>query len=227
MVRHVILAVWSGSVVLTSVHTEHREVAGLPRPHPVVGLSTVFSHRLRQCEDQSEVGEVLVCGGIVLVSLIERVYLYVQGAVDSLHGIRHGIRQRVEDCRLFHSALARQHRQYLCCYILLVAHEADKHILVWQFLVVALGIEAVEHVVVLHRRMTVYGREATVVVCEDKSVGRHHHSGAIAGKVHHVVLYCILTLVEVRVRQCETFRLHLLVYCLRQVIQCPHALVGR
>ena len=35
--------------------------------------------------------------------------------------------------------------------VFLIDHEAHEHVLVWQFLLIALGIEAVEHIVVLHR----------------------------------------------------------------------------
>ena len=55
--------------------------------------------------------------------------------------------------------------------VLLLAHEAHEHILVRQLLFIALGDEAVEHVVVLHGGMTANRLEAAVVVRENQSVG--------------------------------------------------------
>ena len=66
----------------------------------------------------------------------------------------------------------------LCCQrlqlvgdIFLLPHEAHEHVLVRQFLLIALGDEAVEHVVVLHGGMTTDGLETAMVVREDQSVG--------------------------------------------------------
>ncbi len=85
MIGDIVLAVRRGPVVFPGINTEYREIAGLTWPHPVVGLATELTHRLRHCEDQSQVGEVLIGSGIVAVALIEGVDIHVERGVDALH----------------------------------------------------------------------------------------------------------------------------------------------
>ena len=76
----------------------------------------------------------------------------MQCGVHLLDRIRHGVLQRVYECRLL---LASHVVESKCSKtvgdIALVDHEAHEHVLVGQFLLESLGIEAVEHIVVLHR----------------------------------------------------------------------------
>ena len=44
-VRNILLRVLSRVVVLVSVYSEHREVTGMARPHPVVCVAAEFAYR--------------------------------------------------------------------------------------------------------------------------------------------------------------------------------------
>ena len=96
LVRHVVLGISRGAIGLgIGVDAEHGEVASLARPHPVVGLSSKLTHRLGHGEDQPQVGEVLVSGGVPFVALIESVNSHVQGAVLYFHLLGHDLLQGI------------------------------------------------------------------------------------------------------------------------------------
>ena len=117
------------------------------------------------------------------------------GLVDAFHRVGHGIGERVEhDFEVELRLGAQAETLELVGDVALVDHEAYEHVLVGQFLGIGLGVEAVEHIVMLHGRVAAYGLEAAVVVGEDESVGRHHHTRAVAAEVDHGVLECILTM---------------------------------
>ena len=72
MIGHIVLRVLRRATRLRiHIDTEHREVTGLTRPHPVVCLTTELSHRLWQGKHQTYILIVAVGRGIELVSLIE------------------------------------------------------------------------------------------------------------------------------------------------------------
>ena len=228
MVRHVVLGVRGRATCLrVAIDAEHGEVAGLTRPHPVVGLAAILAHRLWHREHQSQVGEVLVSGGIPLVALIEGVDVHVERLVGLLHRVGHGLAQRVDEMRLrllVHvvDAEGLQARRD----VLLALHERHEHVLVRQLLSIALRHETVEHVVVLGGAVRAYGLEATVVVGEHESVGRHHHAGAESGEVDDIVLYGVGVGIERALRQQESVPAHCLIDLRWQVVERPHALVG-
>ena len=176
LVRHVVLRIGSRSVGLrVGVDAEHRVVAGLARPHPVVGLAAELAHRLRDGEHKAQVAEGAICRSVVLVALVERLNLKVERRVLLVQLLNHLVLHLVEQLlallvvHLVEAALGKH-----LCDVLLVDHEAHEHILVRQLLLEGLRIEAVEHVVVLHGRVRTDSLEATVVVGEDESVGRHY-----------------------------------------------------
>ena len=77
-VGNILLGIRCRSVGLgIGINTEYGKVASLTRPHPVVGLSTKLSHRLRYSKDQSKVGKVAVNSSIILVAFIESSDVYM------------------------------------------------------------------------------------------------------------------------------------------------------
>ena len=80
--------------------------------------------------------------------------------------------------------------------------------IVGQLLLVALGIETVEHVVVVNGGVGADGFKTAVMIGEDQSVGTHHDSRAIAGEVDHGAADGVAALIEVGIGQGETFLLH-------------------
>ena len=228
MVGHVVLRVGCRSVGLgVGIDTEHREVAGLAWPHPVVGLATKLTHRLGHGEHQSEVGEVLIGSGVEPVAFIERLYFHVVCRV-LCHGAQVEALLKVLDqhflliCRQLVVSVAED----TVGDVLLADHEGYEHVLVGQLLLVALGVETVEHVVVVNGGVGADGFKTAVMIGEDQSVGTHHDSRAIAGEVDHGAADGVAALIEVSVGQGETFLLHGVVDRLWQVEQRPHAFVG-
>ena len=73
VVRHVLLAVLGRAVGhRVGIDAEDAEVAGLARPHPVIGLATELTHGLGNGKYQTHILEVAVGGEVVLVTLVER-----------------------------------------------------------------------------------------------------------------------------------------------------------
>ena len=98
MIGYIILGIFRRSICLgIGIDAEHREIAGLAGPHPVVGVAAKLAHRLRNGKDQTKVTEHLINRGIVTVTFIESIYLYVEGLIDEFYGIAHHLLQRVND----------------------------------------------------------------------------------------------------------------------------------
>lgn len=111
-------------------------------------------------------------------------------------------------------------------YVLLLNHETNEEVFVRKLFFIALGIEAVEHVVVLHGRVAAYCLKTAVMVGEYKAVGRYNHARAEAAKEHYRVLDGVLAAINVVVRKTETVRFHLVVNSLWQVVERPHSFVS-
>ena len=151
----------------------------------------------------------------------------MQGGVDGFHRVGKRVLQRVDELVL---CLSVEHVDtqglQARCDVALAFHKRHEHVLVGQFLSVALGYEAVDHVVVLYGRVGADGLEATVVIGEDEAVGRNHDARAIAREVDDIVLDGIGVAVECRLRQCKAVALHGFIHLCGQVVECPHAFVG-
>ena len=228
MIGHIVLGVVGRAVGLgIGVDAEHGEVARLAGPHPVVGLSAKLAYRLGHGEHQAQVAEVAIGGGIVAVALIERQEFHAQGGVLFLGLTRHSVLDGIEEngaAGLGH--LLKGRCQDLAGHVLLLHHERDKHVLVGQFLLKGLGIEAVQHVVMLHGAVRADGLEAAVVVGEHQSVGAYDHARAIAREVDDALHNGIVGLVQLFVGQLVALLLHHLVHRVRQVVERPHAFIG-
>ena len=70
-IRHIVKAVVSGEVVLVGVHAEHREVAGVAGPHPVVGFATELAHRSRRSGNKADVGIGAINNQVVHIVVVE------------------------------------------------------------------------------------------------------------------------------------------------------------
>ena len=176
-VRNIILRIFGGAIRLgVCIDAEHGVVARLARPHPVIGLTTILTHRLRNGEHQSHVLEVAVGCHIILVSLVERLHLDTQRRVLLADGFLPCVFQTVNDVSLLAHGLSFQQRHHTIRYVLLLNHKADEQVLVGQFLLVALGHKAVEHVVVLYGGMAANGVETAMVIGEDQSFGTNHNT---------------------------------------------------
>ena len=110
--------------------------------------------------------------------------------------------------------------------VLLFHHKTYEHALVGQLFGERLGVESVEHVVVLYGRMRTDGLETTVVVGQHQSVGRYDNARAVAREVDNRLHDGVFALVQLLVGSRESVSLHLLVHCVWQVVERPHAFVG-
>ncbi len=198
MIRHVVFRVFSRSVGLrVGIDAEHRVVAGLSRPHPVVGLASELTHRLRYGKYKSEVVKVAVSSGKELVSLVVRLNLEAQCRVFLLHILRHYVLDGVEEhVLLVDRQIVETFLAQFVGNILLFHHKANEHVLVRQFLFIRLGIEAVQHIVVVNGRMGTDSFESAVVVSKHESVWRHDDSGAESREVYHRLHYGIVATVQ-------------------------------
>ncbi len=70
-VGHVVDIVVGRHVVLVSVNAEHREVAGVAGPHPVVGLTAEFAHRGRRSTHETDVTICAVYDQVIDVVIVE------------------------------------------------------------------------------------------------------------------------------------------------------------
>ena len=228
MIGHVVLRIFSRSVGLrVGVDAEYRVVACLARPHPVVGLASELTHRLWNGKHQTQVAECAVGRCVVLVALVERLYFQVESLVLSVYLLDHFALHLVQEF----GALVVGHvldatLLQFGCDVLLFNHETYEHALVGQLLGKRLCIESVEHVVVLYGRMRTDGLKTTVVVGQHESVGRYDNARAVAREVDNRLHDGVLALVQLLVWSRESVRLHLLVHCVWQVVERPHAFVG-
>ncbi len=150
----------------------------------------------------------------------------MEGLVYGLDRVGEVVGERVDDAALLLEALACYKGIDACGYVFLLLHKRYEHVLIGQFFAEILCVEAVEHVVVLYRRVGVDGTEAAMVVGEYESVWRNNDSRAEAGEVYDIVADSIGRIVEHVARKLEALVDHLVVDGIGQIEECPHAFVG-
>ena len=196
MVGHVVFGIIGRTVCLgVCIDAEYRVVARLAGPHPVVRLATVLTHRLGNGEHQAHIVEVAVGGAVVLVALIERLDFHAQRRVFLADILLPCILHTIHDSSLLTDFNAFQFCRHLVCYILLLYHEADEQVLVGQLFFKALGIESVQHIIVLNGGVLANGIKTTVVVGKYKSIRRYHNTRTEATKVDNRILDSIIALI--------------------------------
>ena len=72
--RNIVLGVFRRVVVLVCIYAEHREITGMARPHPVVGIGPEFSYRGRRCADEADVLECFGNYQIICVVIVEALH---------------------------------------------------------------------------------------------------------------------------------------------------------
>ena len=197
MVGHVVFGIIGRAVGLgVGIDTEHGIVTRLAGPHPVVRFATVLTHRLGNGEHQAHIVEVAVGGAVVLVALIERLDFHAQRRVFLADILLPCILDAVDNGSLFVTLDAFQGWRNLVCYVLLFYHEADEQVLVGQLFFKALGIESVQHIIVLNGRVLANGIKTTVMVGKYKSIRRYHNTRTEATKVDNRILDSIIALIQ-------------------------------
>ena len=175
VIGHVVLRIAGRTVGLgVGIDTEYAVVASLTGPHPVVGLATIFTHRLGNGEHQTHIVEVAIGGHVVLVALIEWLHFDTQGRVLRADVLLPDILDGIDEfCNILQLQLVHTQLVQLVGNVLLFYHETDKQIVIGQFLLKALGIETIQQVVVLHGGVLADSIEAAVMVGEHETIGRY------------------------------------------------------
>ena len=75
LVRNIRFTVISGFVISACVYAKHGEVSGVSWPHPVVGVTSVFSYTFRRSRNQANVPVRLVFEQIEFVVVVETLQL--------------------------------------------------------------------------------------------------------------------------------------------------------
>ena len=172
---HIVGTVVGGIAVGIGIYAEYREVACVARPHPVVGLSTELTDRVRRCTHKTYVGIFLVIYKVELVALEiwQQLWIHMLLAFNII-----GVEQLLTDLcklltveRLLFGHLAAVHTLVdLVSNILYVYNECEGNVFARQLLFVTLAPETIVQVVVLYSAQLLYETETAVVVCQYEPV---------------------------------------------------------
>ena len=228
VVGHVVFRVFCRVAVLVGIDAEHREVAGVAGPHPVVGVGAELADRARRSAYEADVTVYLVDNQIIVVAAIygrngggeERIVAL--GVGNHLHG------------RSFHQAVALSivlglagSFFKLLCDVGHAFHEGNGKPGHRQLLAVVHCPIAVGEVVMLDGGKALDGAVAAVVVGQQQASGRDHLAGAAAAEMHHGILQGrMVDIVDVRGRELAAHLLHGLDVHLLEQREQPHALIG-
>ena len=134
--RYIVLGVvcWTARLGVY-IDTEHAEVAGLARPHPVVCLTAKLTHRFGQGEHQANVLIVAIGGQEILVTLVEGLKLHAEGRVLGLDFLEHHVLDGIDElAALVLCYPVDAERVHIGGDIFLLYHETHEELLVRQFL---------------------------------------------------------------------------------------------
>ena len=95
MVRHIVLAVFSRIIIFVGIDTEDTEVAGLTRPHPIIGVTSILAQTLWGCIDQTYIVISLIDREEIATAFIKSIHFTLNAftaIINHLHQfLRHGI----------------------------------------------------------------------------------------------------------------------------------------
>ena len=228
LVGHIVSRVSCGLVVLVGIDAEHREVARVTRPHPVVGVAAELTDRGRGSTHQTHVREDLNHKCKVLITTEERLHRQLHIGIlllELLHQLRavlagdfvvllltcgrgyvaHHLSRNVDD--LTHET----HLQTGCGDLLLARHRP----------------ETILQVVVLDATQRLNRAVAAVVVGQQQTLARHDLACAAVAEDDDCVLQrVVVNRIDILGRELQTLGFHILDVHLLEVGQQPHTLVG-
>ena len=230
---HIVGRVLGRRAVGGGIDAEHREVAGVARPAPVVGVATELAHRRRRCTHQADILVDDVDKQEELVAIEHRFHL--GGILGAFHGLFLNLGADLLNGSL---AVALAHIVAQALFHLggdiLHAHkDRSRQARVGQLLVFRVGPETVAQVVVFHGRMLLQLAIATVVVGAHQALFRDNltcaempeGSAGIAETHDGIFQAALVDAVDILGREFETGFLHVGIILANQR-QKPHALVG-
>ena len=170
-VRDVVHAVARGVVVGISVNANHAEVTCMTRPHPIVGVTTVFAYAFWWGSHQANVVVILVSEYIELVAVVHRLHVVtvigVGRHVFALNGLEF---------------IGHSRRTFTLLHVIVdlgedpfgdvvdANEEAYKEVVDVHFLILGFGPESIGQIVVLRRTETLNGTVGTVMICEHQAL---------------------------------------------------------
>ena len=211
-IRHVGLGVGRRLVVGRSVYAEHRKVASMARPYPVVGVAAELAYRRRRRAHQTHVVEYAVDEQILLVAVI---HLLDGCGVALALGLGRG------DDSLCTLSAGKTVGNIL---------HSDKYghlqALARQLPGARLSPVAVGQIVVVDRRERLYGVVAAMMIGQQQSLGRYDLARAASVEQHDGVFERrLVDRIDILRRETESLRAHIL-DARRDQRRQPHALVG-
>ncbi|EJX04130.1 hypothetical protein EVA_07763 [gut metagenome] len=229
---YVVGAVSCRFTVGIGIDAEHREVASVARPHPVVGFAAELADGGRRSRHHAHVVIHLQVNQVEFVAGIERQCL----GQDARFAVQVAVLQRFVGKVLqerSRKGLFFLHLAFLHLGVDGIGHVDDAfHELELQarsgkFFAAVLGPEAVGQVIVFHRAMLLDGIVAAVVVGQDEAVGRDDFTGtATAEDTHGILQRNAVGTIQIFSLQQESLCLHAVgqVLFLHQ-LQQPHPFV--
>ena len=174
--------------ILACVHTEHGEVSGVARPHPVVRVTTVFAYAAGRRTHQANVVELVVHKEVELVAVVERLHVgVVFGAFGRLGNQLFGLFRHGGSALRFRHVVF-EHLVHVLGDVFYSDQEIDKEARVRKFFRTRHSPKAIRQVVVFQSGMLLNRIVATVVVGQNQAFRRDDFPRTKAAKRHDGVL---------------------------------------
>ena len=231
--RNILCRVVSRLTILISVDTEHREVAAVTRPHPVISISTEFTDRRRRRTYHTN---ILINGlhkKIILIRTIERLQLQADKFAgsdvfllgESLSHLFHiRGRQVIQSFRIF---ILLELLHHVIGHIKNAVDKSNGKTLARQFFRAFHSPETVGQIVVLYRAVLLYVTIPAVVISKHQTVFRDDFASTTSTKMHYRIFQAdAVGTVHLVNADVQTHILHHRRVLLFQIGKHPHSFVG-
>ena len=181
----VALAVRGRIVLRVGIYTEHREIAGVTRPHPVVRIPAELSYGRRRRPDETDVVILAIDEQIIAVSVkhgFDACHQAVAVRCGFSHKLRAVLRDKLLPVLFFHTlAVTLQDYGSHVLHPLEYPHPESR---TRQFRLPVHRPETVTQIIVFHARMLLNMAVAAVVVCQQQSLRGNDFAGAAPSEEH-------------------------------------------
>ena len=227
MVRNIFFADFGRFIVLPGIDTENREVTGVARPHPVVGVASELSDRRRRSTDQTHVPELLVDEKEVLVAIVHRFDTGLETLPCSFGFLADDVRIVLHDRippGFGHRAFSESGKDSLG-HILHPLENLHGQTRIGQLLVPAHRPETILEVVMFDTRMALYLGISAMMIGEQKTVRGDDFARATSAEEHDCILQGgLIDTVDVLGAELESLGLHV-TYSLADKGWKPHSVI--
>ena len=224
---HIVLVVLGRFVIGSGIHAEEAEIAGMARPHPVVGIATKLTYRAGRSTHQAYIGINLIDKEEILVAVIDgldmshKVLVATHGLFDNLLRVLFH-----QSNALFFGHLRLVALQHLVGYIDHVFQEGYGKPRIRKFFGTRHSPEAILQIVVLYGAMRLDLSVAAMMVGDEQTFGRDEFAGTSTSKTHYGILERrLVDTIDIFGRELEALTLYIL-YLLEDFGRKPHTFVG-